>query len=99
MSTVVFWLTPEGRADHAEFAQAQLVEALKCGEERRRQGLRHVCVSSEFADRVGRSGVDAVEQGRLPSGEPYRFSKAHRGAGPAPGEEIAAPAPPPDGRR
>ena len=89
MSIVVFWLDPDGRAAHAEFAQSELVAALKHGEARRREGHRHVCVSSEFPDRVGRCGVDAVEDGVLPSGEPYRFSKAHRGAGPAP----AAPAP------
>ena len=51
-------------------------------EARRREGLQHVCVSTEFSERVGSSGTDAVENGVLPSGEPYRFSKAHRGAGP-----------------
>jgi hypothetical protein len=93
MSIVVFWLTPEGMASHAEFGPEQLVAALKFGEERRREGRRHVCVSSEFADRVGPSGVDAVESGRLPSGEPYRFSKAHRGAGPSYGAPASGQQP------
>lgn len=82
MSIVVFWLQPDGAPGHAAFPQTELVAALKFSEARRREGLQHVCVSTEFSDLVGRSGTDAVENGVLPSGEPYRFSKAHRGAGP-----------------
>ena len=82
MSIVVFWLQPDGGPGHAEFAPSELLAALKFSEARRREGLQHVCVSTEFSERVGSSGTDAVENGVLPSGEPYRFSKAHRGAGP-----------------
>lgn len=82
MSIVVFRLQPDGTPRHAAFAPSELLSALKFSEARRREGLQHVCVSTEFSERVGSSGTDAVENGVLPSGEPYRFSKAHRGAGP-----------------
>jgi hypothetical protein len=82
MSIVVFWLEPDGQAAHQAFPSTDLLPALKFSEERRREGRRHVCISSELAQSVGQGGVAAVEQGRLPGGQVYDFNKAHRGAGP-----------------
>ena len=84
MSIVVFWLEPGGEAAHAGFAESELLAALRFSEERRKEGRHHVCISTEFGDRVGPSGVSAIVKGRLPSGDKYEFSKAHRGAGPTP---------------
>lgn len=83
MSIIVYWMESTGQPAHAVFGQNELLAALKFSEERRREGKRHVTISSELDDRVGSSGVQAVEGGRLPDGEVYDFSKAHRGAGPS----------------
>lgn len=84
MSIVVYWLEPDGRAGHEALGASQLVDALRLAEQRRAQGMRHVCLSSELPDSVGAPGVDAVEGGRLPDGHRYEFDKRHRGAGPRP---------------
>ncbi len=82
MSIVVFWLEPNGEPARQAFAASDLLAALKFSEERRRDGRRHVCISSELPHSVGQGGVTAVEGGRLPDGHVYDFNKAHRGAGP-----------------
>jgi hypothetical protein len=82
MSIVVFWLETDGGPAHHEFAANDLLAALKFSEERRRDGKRHVSISTELPDSVGKGGVTAVEGGRLPDGHVYDFNKAHRGAGP-----------------
>ena len=84
MSIVVYWLEPGGAPAHAEFAAADLLGALRYTEIRRREGMRHVCLSTELPGSVGKGGVAAVEGGRLPDGHVYDFNKAHRGAGPKP---------------
>jgi len=85
MSIVVYWLSPEGTPAHQEFPSSDLLPALKFSEARRREGLRHVCISTELADSVGQGGVNAVEGGKLPDGQVYDFNKAHRGGGPGSG--------------
>lgn len=84
MSITVFWLEESGAAAHQSFEQAELTLALQCCEARRKEGKRHVCISSELASSVGRPGVAAVEGRTLPGGGSYEWSKAHRGAGPRP---------------
>ena len=84
MPIVVFWLDAPGVAAHRELADDQLGDALKLAEQLRRDGKRHVSLSSELAASIGKPGVDAVEAGRLPDGEAYTFDKRHRGAGPPP---------------
>lgn len=83
MSIVVFWLEPDGRPAHQEFPANDLLTALKHSEERRREGKRHVSISTELPDCVGKGGVSAVEGGKLPDGHVYDYNKAHRGAGPS----------------
>jgi hypothetical protein len=78
---VVYWLEGEGEGavPVCEFFSSQsLTQALACAEERRRQGHRHVSISTELDDHVGKPGVSAVEGGRTPDGEAYEWSKAGR---------------------
>lgn len=82
MSIMVFWLEPDGQPARQEFAANDLLGALKFSEERRREGRRHVSISTELPDSVGKGGVNSVEGGRLPDGHVYDYNKAHRGAGP-----------------
>lgn len=84
MSIVVFWLEPDGKPAHQEFPADDLLVALKHSEARRREGKRHVCISTALPDSVGQGGVNSVEGGKLPDGHVYDFNKAHRGAGPKP---------------
>jgi hypothetical protein len=83
MSIIVFWLDESGVPAHQPFEPNELTLALQCSEARRREGKRHVCISSELADSVGKPGVTAVEGRALPDGSAYEWSKAHRGAGPS----------------
>lgn len=81
MGIVVYWLdVADGDAVPGceAFGSQQLTQALACAEARRREGRRHVCISTELEDHVGRSGVAAVEAGRTPDGEAYEWSKAGR---------------------
>ncbi len=81
MSIVLYWLEPSarGRLPHcAEFSDAELPQALKAAEERRRAGCPHVTISTELAGQVGKAGVDAVEGGLTPDGQAYEWSKAGR---------------------
>jgi len=81
LGIVVYWL--EGQGESAGpvcefFGSAELTQALACAEDRRRQGHRHVSISTELDDHVGQPGVAAVEGGRTPDGQPYDWSKAGR---------------------
>lgn len=81
LGIVVYWL--EGQGDAAcpaceVFGSAELTQALACAEARRREGHRHVSISTELDESVGRPGVAAVEGGRTPDGEAYEWSKAGR---------------------
>lgn len=82
MGIVVYWLEVpvggEAEPGCESFSSQQLTQALACAEARRRQGHRHVCISTELEDRVGQAGVAAVEAGRTPDGEAYEWSKAGR---------------------
>lgn len=81
MSIVVYWLEGEGDAalPVCEFFGSQaLTQALAWAEGLRRAGHRHVSISTELDDSVGRPGVSAVEGGRTPDGEVYEWSKAGR---------------------
>jgi hypothetical protein len=82
MPIVVFWIETTGASAHREFGDAELLPALKLTEQLRSEGKRHVTISSELDNSVGRPGVDEVSGGRLPGGDPYEFNKRHRGSGP-----------------
>lgn len=82
MGIVVYWLQAREGAPAEPgcqaFGSADLLQALACAEDRRRQGHRHVCISTELEDQVGQAGVSAVEAGKTPDGEAYDWSKAGR---------------------
>lgn len=81
MSMVVYWLQVEEegkRACFKEFGDEDLGAAMALVSELRSTGQLNVCVSSEPAAMVGKMGVEAVAGGKLPSGEQYDWSKAHR---------------------
>ncbi len=81
MGIVVYWLEGEGESASPVcelFSSASLAQALACAEEQRRAGHRHVSISTELEDHVGKAGVAAVEGGRTPDGQTYDWSKAGR---------------------
>lgn len=81
MGIVVYWLEGEGEsaAPVCEFFDSTaLTQALAWAEDRRRAGHRHVSISTELEDHVGKAGVAAVEAGRTPDGQAYEWSKAGR---------------------
>ncbi len=79
MIIVFFMDGNQDLAPRAEpFADNELVEALKFAEALRREGRRHVTISSEPDGAVGRPGAASVEDGRTPDGLEYEWSKAGR---------------------
>lgn len=52
-----------------------MMEALTEANRMRSIGRAYVAMVGENPDQVGKMGVDAVEQGRLPSGESYTWCK------------------------
>lgn len=80
---VVYGLSDEVVA--VRFPDNDLNGALKLSGEMRKTH-KNVCISSEPGDMVGKFGVDVVENGTLPDGEKYDWSKAHR-AGMRPAKE------------
>lgn len=87
MSIVVYWLepVPEGEPVDARcqtFADDELKAALDWVEARRRAGMAHVSLSTDFSHHVGRPGVAAVEDGKTPDGQAYEWSKAGRAGKP-----------------
>lgn len=84
MSIVVFWIqkgTSEMFPGWSEpkcrsFKDIELVEALAfCHIKRQEEGVSHVTLSSQLPDQVGKPGVDAVEDGKLPDGTDYGWKK------------------------
>lgn len=80
MSIVVFYITkpPKHHAEYEYFTDSQLGEALKFAETMRKDGMRHVTISSEMSDNVGKMGVSEIVDGKLDDGTPYEWSKAGR---------------------
>ena len=81
LGIVVYWLEGDGDAALPVcefFANSELTQALAWAEAQRKQGHRHVSISTELEGSVGRPGVSAVEGGRTPDGEVYEWSKAGR---------------------
>lgn len=91
MSIVVFYLkaahdggmhTPPQPGFYM-YEDQEFTLAMKQMESLREQGMHHVTMSTQLANQVGKAGVAAVEDGTLPDGNPYEWSKRHRGEGPA----------------
>lgn len=84
MSIVVFWITvPVGDGAFPGFSEPKcqtfqsddLTSALKFCEEKRKEGMRHVTISSEMSNSVGAAGVDSIVDGKTPDGQPYTWMK------------------------
>lgn len=78
----VFWqdqhLNPHLRTFSTELDTNPVGTALTLLEDLRKQGMRHVCMSVENQDSVGKPGVDTIANGKTPDGEVYDWSKQHR---------------------
>ena len=84
MSLVVFWLDepeinyPHGKPNMRMFGDDvidKLGEALRFTEVLRNAGCRHINISGENPNMVGKQGVDSVRNGATPDGVPYTWKK------------------------
>ena len=68
-SIVVFYMNEFGESKYCAFEGDNiLTEALKSAEDLRKRGMRHVCLSSENVNSVGKPGVDVT-------GKDYNWKK------------------------
>ena len=74
---VVFYLEDGLEPKCVKFTDTELSLALTKAAQLRIHH-KHVTISSEPSDLVGAMGVSAVENGTLPDGHRYEWSKAHR---------------------
>jgi hypothetical protein len=69
----IYWTDEIGQACSRDYTE--MMEALTEANRMRSIGRAYVAMVGENPDQVGKMGVDAVEQGRLPSGESYTWCK------------------------
>ena len=67
----VYWTAADGSARSEDYVE--MVAALTEANRLRNEGRAYVVMASENPNQVGRMGVDAVEDGQLPSGEAYTW--------------------------
>lgn len=67
----VYWTALDGQACSEDFIE--MVEALTQANHLRNAGRAYVVMASENPNQVGKMGVDAVVDGKLPSGEDYTW--------------------------
>jgi len=89
MGIVVFWIETYETDSLApglvtesyfkEFGETELSQALAFAEKQRKDGRKHVIISTELSASVGKPGVNAVVDGKTPDGHDYEWSKKHRG--------------------
>lgn len=79
---IIYYTDKSAVACSERFEDIEFTQAMELMELLRRAGHSHVCMSCEFADSVGKPGVDSVHDGKTPDGELYTWSKQYRGAGP-----------------
>lgn len=84
MSIIIFWIEDTSTPTFPNFSEPkcrrfsdiQLTEALAFANAKRKEPTAsYVVISSQSSDRVGQSGVDSVEDGRLPNGDDYDWKK------------------------
>lgn len=78
MSIIVYWIEPHLGSNHQPFEMYQMSEALALVNVKRCAGFRHVSMSVENPNQVGKLGVDTVKDGKTPDGQDYEWSKADR---------------------
>ena len=69
----VFWSDHCGSARSKEFED--MSEALRHTQLLRNESFRFVTMASEISEQVGKMGVDAVVDGKLPDGTDYTWKK------------------------
>jgi hypothetical protein len=74
MSIVVFYLNERDEAQAVHCGDS-LTLALQTCDRLRAEAYDHVTISSAMPNSVGKPGVDSVQNGTLPSGEPYGWRK------------------------
>lgn len=67
---------------------SQMAEALLLMNAKRAVGFRHVSMSVENPNMVGKIGVDSIADGKTPDGEDYTWSKAGRAGRTKRGSEL-----------
>jgi hypothetical protein len=75
---VIFYLDQNVKAQHKDYGSKELSVVLEKCEILRKTGMRHVCISSELDEHIGKPGVSSVVDGKTPDGLPYEWSKAGR---------------------
>ncbi len=81
ISIAVYFLDAQDAAQAVLFEGSSgdvLGQALARVEQLRAAGMRHVCLSTENAQNVGKPGVAAVEGGKMPDGTDYGWTKRRR---------------------
>lgn len=73
----VFWVDEIGhpftKLFSTENCQNPLTESLQFANELRKDGAEHVIISTVDSNQVGKMGVDAVVDGKLPDGSDYTW--------------------------
>lgn len=72
----VYYTSTNNDSAHAmTFNRDQMTEALGAAQSLRNNGYTFVTIVCENSDQVGKMGVSAVENGRLPDGTDYNWRK------------------------
>lgn len=73
----VYYTDPDDNECYS-WDEKNLTSALSISEQMRRHGMVYVTIVSENPDSIGKSGVDAVVDGKLPNGLEYTWKKRRR---------------------
>ena len=69
----VYWTAPDGSACSEDYIE--MIKALTQANHLRTIGCSYVAMVSENPNQVGKMGVDAVTEGKLPDGTDYTWKK------------------------
>jgi len=76
---MVFWIDGDCVTRSRHFYSENMTLALKLMDELRKNSENsYVSMASQNSSSIGKTGVSSVEDGKLPSGEEYDWSKAGR---------------------
>ena len=77
---VIYWSEGPIAHSHKEYDMNTALRYVETLRKWARNGTKitHITMCAENADQVGQMGVDSVVDGKLPDGEDYTWSKAHR---------------------
>lgn len=78
MSIVVYYLLPDRTPQTVEYTDTEMTTALNKCQQLRAKGFTHVTMVTQLEGQVGGMGVSEVKDGKLPNGDDYQWSKAHR---------------------